>query len=645
MNTHAPDDQPQPAVLLRVMATSDLHAQIMAYDYAHDRPTDAAGLARTASLIRAARAEAPGALLFDNGDFLEGGPLAAPGDGIAPHPVIAAMNQVGFDAVGLGNHDLGYGLETLGLILKDATFPVLATNLVRRGARETDADSHPFPPFLMLHRTVYDRAGRQHDLGIGILSLMPPQAARWEADHLDPRIAVREMVDTAAHWVPRLRALGADLVIGLCHSGIGGAHPEAEMENALIPLAGIDGLDVLIGGHTHLVFPGDAAPDRPEVDRRAGAVCGKPLVMPGSRGSHLGVIDLTLAQGPAGWRVAAFRCEARPIARRSRDGLLRPTVVDDAAVTGSVRRDHDRALTLMREQIGDVAAAITTYTARLADCSALGLLHDAQLDWLRTCLRGTAWENLPPLSAASLFKGGGRGGPENFTEIAKGPLTRRHVMDLYPFQNEIRAIEITGRQLRLWLERSAATYGRLKPGRMDQPLFCADDAAYNCDTVLGVTYEIDLTHPPLVDGSGVLLPGGPGRIRLLRHGGHPVRDDDRFAMATNSYRLSGGGGFPRVADGAVLFAPGLSQSDLLTDYIRRQGTIAPRPSQNWRLAAQAPGTGGWFDTSPRLAAQPGFCRRMGITPGHITDEGFLRCTFHLPARAQDSLQSAASLTK
>lgn len=645
MKARRPHEEQEVVVELRILATADLHGQILPYDYAHDRPTDAAGFARTASLIRAARAEARQTLLFDNGDFLESGPLAPPRDEQSPHPVIAAMNQVGFDAVGLGNHDLGDGLATLGRVLKDANFPVLATNLVCKGGSASAAPTHPFPPSLMLRRTVFDRTGQAHDISIGVISLMPPKAAQWETGHLGNQIAVQGMVETAALWVPRLRTQGADLVIGLCHTGIGEPDAKSDRENALIPLARIPGLDALVGGHTHLAFPDDRAPDWPEVDPHKGAICGKPLVMPGCLGSHLGIMDLTLERCPTSWRVAAFRCEARPIALRTAQGATSPTVHDDPGVIESVRHHHAQTLNYLREPIGETAVSITTHTARLADCSALGLLHDAQLDWLETCIRGSRHEGLPLLSAASLFKCGGRGGPDNFTEIAKGPLTRRHVADIYPFRNEVRAIEISGRQVRHWLERSAATYCQLQPGSTDQPLFRDHDAAYNCDTISGLTYEIDLSKPALSDPPGHLPPAGQGRIRLLRHGGRPVADGDRFAIVTNSYRLSGGGGFPRLADASVILAPRLCQSDLLTDYILRRKIIAPRPAQNWRLASQPTNTGGWFDSSPRLGSQPALCRRLGITPQRMTDQGFLRCTFSLPTSAHDSLQSAASLTK
>lgn len=625
------------------MATSDLHGHILPHDYAADRPAPGVGLARTATLITAARAEEPNCLLVDNGDFLEGTPLAelaslngtlGAGD---IHPVIAAMNAVGYDAAAVGNHEFSFGVPFLERALADATFPTLCANALRRkGPRPTD-DQLFRPATLLLTRRLRNDAGDTADLRIGLIGLLPPQVAIWEKDNLQGRIVTRDILEAATGWIAHLRSAGADLIVALCHSGFGDSVHVPDMENAAIPLARLPGIDALIAGHVHMAFPGPGIAATTDIDPLRGSVCGKPAVMAGYRGSHLGIIDLDLATDGHRWTLRDFNCEARAVSGHRAPQTATAPVAIDPRVAQAVASGHAATLAFIRRPIGLSDHAMHSYFARLADSAALDLIHQAQLDWLSSAVKGSDHAHLPRLSAASPFKSGDRAGPDNFTDIPAGQIVLRHVTDLYAYPNAIRALVITGQMLSDWLERSAVQFRTLEPGTCDQPLIDPQAPAYNFDVISGVSYRIDPTQPPRFDRAGRLLDPHAHRLRDLRHNGTPVAPGDLFTIATNNFRAAGGGGFPWLCDAHLLASPSCLTRDIVRRYIESRTLLHPRNHHHWSLAPLPSGTGGWFDTGPGALTHTAEMAALGITPIGTIDGGFLRCRWVTQTRAQDSL--------
>jgi len=629
---------------LRLLATSDLHARIMPYDYAWDRPLPSVGLARVATLIRAARAEVPNALLFDNGDFLEGTCLGERPrlGGRSPHadqhPVIAAMNHLAYDAATLGNHDFGFGVARLEQALSGAAFPLVCANLVRERGPDPLSDRPFLPPVTLLRRVLRNATGHPAEITIGIIGVLPPQVEIWEHRNLDGKIQTRDILEAATAWVPRLKSMGADLIVALCHSGIGGALPVARMENAAVPLAAIPGIDAVIAGHSHRLFPDPAAPDYREihgVDAAGGTLAGKPAVMAGFWGSHLGLIDLDLARDAAGWRVLSAHSHLRATARIGPDGRIRAKVTSDAALTRLVRAAHKDTLRMIRTPIGHSPRPLHSYFARIEPSAALALVHQAQFDWLARAIGQGALSHLPHLSrlprlsAASPIKSGGRGGPRFFTDIPAGKIALRHLGDLYHFGNEIAAVVVTGARIRDWLERAAAQYCQIRPGVLDQPLFDADMPAYNFDTIAGLTYGIDLLAAPRYMADGQPVAGRAGRVTDLCFQGAALDDRAAFLVATNIFRANGGGQFAGLNPADIVLDSATGIRDALRQHIEAGATLPP-PAPFWRLGDLPPDTGAWFDTGPHGEH---YIRDLTSAPvsilGHTAD-GFLRCRLGHP---------------
>ena len=612
---------------LRIMETTDLHVHVWPYDYYADRPRDTVGLARTAAHIADIRSEATNSLLLDNGDFLQGNPM---GDYIAyergmkegdMHPVITAMNTVGFDASTLGNHEFNYGLDFLMKSLAGANFPVISANVVKTQGSDPTKDTTLIKPYVILDRELTDGAGEKHAIKVGLIGFVPPQIMNWDRKHLEGNVTARDILQTARAYVPQMREEGADIIIALSHSGIGSADETDGMENASVPLAAVDGIDALLTGHSHLVFPSPTYADYAAVDAENGLIHGKPATMGGFWGSHLGVIDLMLEKEGGAWRVVTTAVETRPISKRNEDRSITPLVESQQAVLDATATDHEETLAYVRRAVGKTAAPLHSYFALVADDPSVQIVSQAQTWYIGEMLKGTEYAALPILSAAAPFKAGGRGGPDYYTDVPAGDVAIKNVADLYLYPNTVRAVKVTGAEVKDWLERSAGMFNMVEPGKADQLLLNPSFPSYNFDVIDGVTYQIDLSEPSKFGPKGELENPQANRIKNLSFNGQPVTDDMEFIIATNNYRASGGGSFPGADGSTIIFEGPDTNRDVIVRFIVEQGTIQPTADANWTFAP-LPDTEVLFETGPKAADYIDDLKSVDIAPAGDGADGF-----------------------
>lgn len=613
--------------MLRILATTDLHCNLLSRDYYADREDPGVGLSRLASLISLARKEALGqggeTLLLDNGDALQGSPIGEAAlrtdqeddtvHTLGVHPLMSAFEILKYDALGLGNHDFNFGLPVLEAVLKDAPCPVVCSNMVPVAPER----ALPFVKTTILERRLAALPAAP-SLKIGILSVLPPQTMIWDAHFLAGEVLVQDMVQAATASAADLRAEGCDLVIALAHTGVDGAVPVPDMENALRPIVATSGIDAVIGGHTHLVLPD------PE------HAFAKPVVMPGAHGSHLGQIDLQLYYGADGWRVATWQASAVPISRRDAWGKLTPLVAEDPVLVKALAEADAQTQARMKEPVGHSAGALHSYFTLFGQDHGLALAACAQMAAVRPLLAGTLAGELPLLSAVSPGKFGGRSGPENYTDISAGDLCMRNVADLQVFPNAIWGVQVTGDQLREWLEMSAGMFNQITPESRNCELVNLDRAGHNFDVIFGLSYEIDVTEPPRFSSSGLLINPQAHRIRNLRWNEEPVLAGQQFMVATNSYRVSGGGNFKMVQEAEQLRFPRIKIRDALCDYVSGRLPKDPLAAAEypWQLT-RVPGTRVAVFTGPvarnYLDELPeGRAEDQGVTPS-----GFLKLGLNL----------------
>jgi 2',3'-cyclic-nucleotide 2'-phosphodiesterase len=300
---------------LRILETTDLHSSLINYDYYQTKTDNRIGLVKTATLIQEARKEAKNSLLFDDGDHLKGNPL---GEYLArirginkgkTHPVYRAFNYLNYDAIAIGNHEFNYGLKFLKVALKGAKMPVLNANVY-----SVKKNKPYFTPYVILKRSVIDITGKQHELKIGVIAFMPTQIMKWDKANLEGKVFAKPIVEAAKEFVPILKGEGADIIIALAHTGISSEPYNPESENAVYYLTQIPGIDAVLSGHSHSVFPGPVYKNLLNTNMETGLINGKPVVMAGAFGSRLGIIDLKLKKDSGKWRVTQGTSMTRPIA-------------------------------------------------------------------------------------------------------------------------------------------------------------------------------------------------------------------------------------------------------------------------------------------------------------------------------------------
>ncbi|QPB21132.1 bifunctional 2',3'-cyclic-nucleotide 2'-phosphodiesterase/3'-nucleotidase [Rhizobium sp. 007] len=591
---------------LRLMETTDIHVNVFPYDYYADKPNDTMGLARTATIIDNIRAEAANSLLIDNGDLLQGNPM---GDYMAyqhgmkdgdVHPVIKAMNTLGYTVGTLGNHEFNYGLSFMFKVLGGANFPFVCANLTKgQLASDPKKDDLFFKPYVIVEKQIKDGAGNESPVKIGFIGFVPPQIMLWDIKNLEGKAQTRDIVEAAKAWVPAMKEEGADIVIALSHSGIDGSAPSEKMENASLHLAAVDGIDAIFTGHQHLVFPGPKSWDGiANADPVKGTLHGKPTVMAGFWGSHLGLIDLLLEKNGKSWTIVDFTAEARPIYHRDDKKKVVADVGDKKDVIEAAKAEHEATLAYVRTPVGKTSAPLYSYFALVADNPSVQIVSQAQTWYIKQMLADTEFKDLPVLSAAAPFKAGGRGGADYYTDVPAGDVAIKNVADLYLYPNTVQAVVITGKQVKNWLEMSAGMFNEVKPGATDAELLNGDFPSYNFDVIDGVTYQIDLSQPRKYDNDGKAINESSNRIQNLQFDGKPIDLKQKFVVVTNNYRAGGGGKFPEIAADKVVFQAPDTNRDVIVRFVHEQGTINPSADGNWTFKP-LPGTSAVFQSGPK----------------------------------------------
>ncbi|KRE79640.1 bifunctional metallophosphatase/5'-nucleotidase [Arthrobacter sp. Soil763] len=553
---------------LTVLGTTDLHNNVFNWDYFKDLPyADAAGnkvgIAQAATLIKAVRAErgAANTLTIDSGDTIQGTPLAYyfakvnPISETVKHPMALAMNAVGYDAVGLGNHEFNYGIPMLRTWEKQLDFPLLGANV-----HDAGTGRRAFTPYVL--KRVKTENGW---LTVGLVGFVTPGCALWDRDNVQGKLDFNGIVEEAKTVIPEMKAAGADVVIVSSHSGAtpGSSYGDALPfpENASTQLAEeVPGIDAILVGHAHLEIPERFVTNK---------ATGRPVLLtePLKWGMRVSVMDLELVKHRGQWLVASAHAH-----------LLDAKTVDaDPAVVSAVQAGHEATVKYVNQVIGTSTAPLSTATACWEDSAAIDAINYVQASTVKAELANGPAAGLPVLSIAAAFS--------RSVDVKAGPLTIRDVAGLYIFDNTLLSIKVTGAQVKDYLEWSAQ-YFKAVSGTTARAADVTNAATalapngtpdYNYDVVYGLdaplNYEIDLARPV------------GDRIRNLSYDGAPVPAGMEFAMAINNYRQSGGGGFPGVKSAPVLSNSQQEIRQRIIDYVVDRGTLdaAVFSQANWRL--------------------------------------------------------------
>lgn len=622
-------------VVLRVMETTDLHANIMNYNYYRGSADDSVGLVKTASLIQAARTEVKNSVLVDNGDLLQGSPL---GDYVAKvkglkenevHPIYKAMNLLNYDAANIGNHEFNFGLPFLKQAIDDANFPYTSANVFFDDHDSDDTNDIPyFKPYLLQEKNVLDAEGNAHQLTIGYIGFVPPQVMQWDKNNLETRVKTKDIVDMANHYVPMMKADGADIIIAIPHSGLVTSERLGGDENASFYLSQVDGIDAIMFGHAHRNFPGHSSyDDLTGVDNVKGTINGVAAVMPGYWGKYLGYIDLTLEQSADDvWSVTDSESILKAISQSNPDRSITSLVESHAGIEEAVKHDHELVNAWVSAPFAKISQPINSFFALVQDDSSIQVVTDAQAWYVETIVKGTELEGLPILSVGAPFRAG-RGGADDFTDLSAGDVSYGNVADLYIYPNTLKVLLLNGEEVKQWLEMSAGQFNTITAGSQNSELINQDFPSYNFDVIDGIEYEVDVSQAARYDKSGNLVDVNNSRIKNISYQGEPINLTQKFLVVSNNYRAAGGGNFPGISsDRIVIDAPNENRQTVADYLIYRTEQnpeigFDPSADNNWAFTPLA-NTRVIFKGSSKDVAQTFAGQNPALTYSHLDADGY-----------------------
>ncbi|MGR5277778.1 2',3'-cyclic-nucleotide 2'-phosphodiesterase [Vibrio rotiferianus] len=575
-------------IKLRIIETTDIHTNVMDYDYYKDQPSQQIGLSRAATLVKQAREEAVNSVLVDNGDLIQGSPM---GDYMAEkgvnageiHPVYKAMNQLDYDVGNIGNHEFNYGLEFLKNSIDGANFPYVSANVFDKKTGE-----HYFKPYLIKTHTFKDTDGQSHEIKVGYIGFVPPQIMVWDKKNLEGKVFAEDITETAKKLVPQMKKEGADVIVAIPHSGISTDPYKLGAENSVYYLTEVEGIDAIAFGHSHAVFPGKDFAKLQGVDSAKGTINGVTAVMPGRWGSHVGVMDLMLKEKDGKWQVVEGQSEARPIFDKANKKSLAEA---DKGIVDALVDDHKGTREFVNQPIGKANDVMYSFLALVQDDPTIQIVNLAQKDYVERFIQGDPdLADIPVLSAAAPFKVGGRkDDPNGFTEVESGQLTFRNAADLYLYPNTLVAMKVKGKEVHEWLECSAGQFNHIDVNSTKPQSLINWDSfrTYNFDVIDGVSYQIDVTQPPKYDADCKVINPDSQRIVNLTYNGKPVEPKQDFIIATNNYRAYSAT-FPGTGPDFIAFDSPDENRSVVAAYISRiskeQGEVTPSADNNWSFA-------------------------------------------------------------
>jgi 2',3'-cyclic-nucleotide 2'-phosphodiesterase (5'-nucleotidase family) len=513
------------SLTLVVAGTTDVHGWLRGWDYFANAPDSTRGLTRVATIVDSLRAANPDrVLLVDAGDLLQGTAITsiALRDSLVGNPIIAAMNAMQYDAAAIGNHEFNFGTRYLERAINRATFPFLAANAL------SPSGTRAFVPWTMVTRS---------GVKVAIVGGTTPGSMIWDRDKLSGRVVIGDIVPAVAASTAEARLKGADVVIAVLHSGLADAASYDTMstgipsENVAARVAReVPGVNLVVFGHSHRELP----------DTTIGSAL---VTQPRNWAGSVSVSRLSLSRVDGGWRVTGHR-----------GGVIRARGhAEQPALLASTAAAHRRAVELITTPIGSTSAVWRADSARVIDTPIIDFILEVE--------RRVSGADLASVAAFSLN-----------ASFGPGPITAAKMAELYPYENNVlRAVRISGRQLREYLEYSSRYFRERASG---DSLIDASVPGFNYDIVAGVEYVLDISKPI---GS---------RVTSLMRNGRPVSDADSFTMALHDYRQQGGGGFAMLRGAPVVYDQGEQIRDLLIEEVRRKRTLNPGDyfTQNWRLA-------------------------------------------------------------
>lgn len=523
-NTNLTNANESNGVKITVLGTSDMHGAINSWAYESDKDNGNMGLARIHSIVKQVKGENPNTLVIDNGDTIQGSIMTDDlynADLSKPNPMIDMMNFVGYDVMTLGNHEFNFGLQLIDKMVKEAEFPILSANIYKK-----EDGSNLVEPYI-----VKDIDG----VKVGILGLTVPSVPKYDGSKVES-LEFMHMAEEAKKYVQILKEQeGVDIIIATVHAGLDGEEDDGSDSAKSIALE-VPEIDVLLLGHDHKTVN----------ETINGVLVGAPAAS--GQSTEVVRFDINLEKDGDSYKVADKKVNLLNIS----DYEASPEAEEHG------KPYHQATLDFINISIGQATGDFHPASevpgipeAQIRDTAVIDLINEVQLKYTEA-----------DISAAALFK------PES--NLAKGDINFANIFDIYKYPNKLIGVEVTGKELKNYMEWSAEFYNTYKPGDVTIS-FNPEIRGYNYDMFAGVKYKIDIAKP------------AGERITDLTFKGKPVQDEDKFKLAINNYRYNG------LKDMGIISGEKYFDSDPATirgyikDYIKEKGTMEPKVDNNWEI--------------------------------------------------------------
>ena len=529
-------------VTLKFIETTDVHGCYFPYDFIRQKPAKGS-LARVSSYVKALRKDwGDRLLLVDNGDILQGQPVAYYYnyiDTASVHANAAILNYMQYDLATVGNHDIEAGHAVFDRWVSQCNFPILGANVI-----DTLTGKPYFEPY-----KVFEREG----VKVAVLGMITPAIPSWLPEKLWSGLRFEDMETCARRWVKEIREKEQpDVLVGLFHAGPEGNELDGVIENGSAEVAkNVPGFDVVFMGHDH---------------RR----CNEKIV--NIEGDSVLLIDpanraVTVAEVTLNIRKKGDTVISKLVEGKLTDVAESP--VDEEFMT-TFASQYEATQAFVQRKIGSIDHTISTRDAYFGSSAFIDLIHQLQLD-----ITGADLSFCAPLSFDS--------------EIRKGDIYMSDMFNLYKYENMLYTMELTGREIKGFLEMSYAIWTNQMKKASDHLLLLNDkdngfgrfkNPSFNFDSAAGVIYTVDVTKP---EGEKVTL------ISLAN--GQPFELDKTYRVAVNSYRGNGGGDLLTKGSGIpkselakrIVFATDKDLRYYLMKRIEEVKVLHPQPLNQWKF--------------------------------------------------------------
>lgn len=590
---------------LRIISTTDLHNQLSVEYYDNAGEKSKGSLAKVSTLVKEARESlATGAsVTVDVGDTIYGygSDYIYENHNDALQPMYAAMSEIGYDAMTLGNHDFDYGFSYIKKQIDKSAFAGICTVA---NVYDAITKNNIWKNYLMVTKQCLATDGNYYPVDIAIIGVTRPALSNYSSH--TGELVTADMVEVVKKQAAKARENGADVVLVIAHTGIGVENPSELSENQGYALASLEDVDAVMCGHLHQNFPSsdnNASQyyDLTGVDSKTGLIKGKPVIMIQDRGRGIGVADLTLkiakdgAVDVAGASSKIVYCDKN--------------TEEDPAILKYKSLFDDQIKNTYTESFASLADGenIQNYFGYLEDNAAMQINNECKIreGLMFQAERGNSYKNYPVIAASSYKKTGSEGNDDYLT--INGFMTMKDLLGIQSYNRDYVVVyRITGAQLREWLEWNASIYGYwdgassfkdaniqnlVKSMGLQSVLSSLWIENWKYFTVFdGIEYEFNMSNAPKYNRYGEVMDSSASRVTKLTCNGQPVTDAMEFLLVTERGLVYNN---PVVGSAVLNQRVKNTQTYLvnqLKDYVAELGSygnLTPYYEDNWDVTMRA----------------------------------------------------------